>query len=62
MKVSRRAFNFSACICRVQRHFGEWEWAGLVKKTGRFLLPLIHPARIAMMISKQAIIGLINKP
>ena len=26
MKVSRRAFYFPACICRVQRHLRGWGW------------------------------------
>ncbi len=58
MKASRRAFNFPACICRVQRYFWARGRGGLVKKVKPFLLPLIHPARIVMTISKQAIIDL----
>jgi hypothetical protein len=57
VKVSQRDFYFPARICRVQGHFWAWGWGGLVKKAECILLPLIHLARIAMTISKQAIIG-----
>jgi hypothetical protein len=56
VKVFQRDFYFPARICRVQRHFCAWAWGGMVKKVKPFLLPLIHPARKAMTISKQAII------